>query len=106
MEKVTIKKVFRKEVETKYGIKPQIAIKTEQHGEKWLSSFKTKGTENWKEGDVVEIAIEKKGEFLNFTLTENPNTELIKRIERLENKIFGTETIQVEEKDEPTEDLW
>lgn len=66
MSDVTLVRVLRTTQETKYGVKPKLVIKTEQHGDKWLSSFKLGGTENWAEGDVVRINVQEKGDFLNF----------------------------------------
>lgn len=66
MTEVTLTRVFRKDSETKYGIKPKVAIQTTQFGDKWLSTFKVAGTENWKEGDVVQINVQEKGDWLNF----------------------------------------
>lgn len=44
-----------------------LGIKTDQHGDKWLSGFSNKDNEGWKEGDTVEIEVEQKDEYLNFT---------------------------------------
>lgn len=48
------------------------SIKTNEHGDRWISGFKGKENEHWKEGDTVEITIEEKGDFLNFSV---PKTE-------------------------------
>ena len=81
MQKVTITKVFRGKQSTKYGEKDKVAIKTVEHGEeKWISSFKTQGTENWKEGDVVEINVEERNGYLNFSLQDSPEAK-VKRLE-------------------------
>jgi hypothetical protein len=42
-------------------------IKTAEHGEKWLSGFAGKDNASWKVGDTVEIEVEQKGEYLNFS---------------------------------------
>ena len=44
-----------------------LSIKTNEHGEKWLSGFGNKDNQNWAEGDTVEIEVEQKGEYLNFS---------------------------------------
>ena len=44
-----------------------LSIKTNEHGEKWLSGFGNKDNENWNTGDTVEIEVEQKGEYLNFS---------------------------------------
>ena len=90
--KVTLCKVFRGEQETKYGMKPKMAIKTEQHGDKWLSTFKVQGTEKWNIGDEVEINVTENGQYLNFEPVNNDNIAvtlqdfqgLVERVEALE----------------------
>lgn len=101
MTEVTLTSVFRKSKETKYGIKPQISIKTDIHGDKWLSSFNTRGTEDWKPGDIVQINVIEQGDFLNFKPvvnggggTVNPNLEA--RVTRLERAVFPKEDEVVE----------
>jgi len=93
MEKIKITKIFRGKQETKFGEKDKIGLKTEQYGDKWVSSFQTKGTENWKEGDEVEVFIEKKGDYVNFTLAPKVGgTDLSgveARLKKLEDKVFG-----------------
>lgn len=66
---VTITKIFDKERTSKAG-KPftSRAIKTNEHGEKWLSGFKGKENEGWREGDTVEIEITQNGEYLNYAV--------------------------------------
>lgn len=87
---VIIERVFRKNVETKYGIKPNVAIKTNQHGDKWLSTFKTDGTEDWKDGDTVNIEVQQKGDYLNFIpQTAGSNSDLAERVAKLEAAVFG-----------------
>jgi len=87
MSKITLTRVFRTDVDTKYGIKPKVAIQTQEHGEKWLSTFKVVGTEKWEEGMEVEVNIQEKGDFLNFsvvggaTITPNPLEERITKLE-------------------------
>ena len=66
---VTITKIYDKERTSKAG-KPFIsrAIKTNEHGEKWLSGFKGKENEGWREGDTVEVEITQNGEYLNYAV--------------------------------------
>ena len=45
----------------------RLGIQTQEHGAKWLSGFDNHATASWKEGDTVEIAVEEKGEYLNFS---------------------------------------
>ena len=43
-----------------------LGMKTEEHGEQWLSGFANSDNEEWALGSTVEIEVEKKGEYLNF----------------------------------------
>lgn len=65
---VTITQVSRKERTAKSG-KPytSLGLKTNEHGDKWLSGFGNKDNADWKAGDTVEIDVEQKGEYLNFS---------------------------------------
>lgn len=110
MVKVKLLKVFRGVQETKFGTKDKIALKTDKHGDKWVSSFKTKGTENWKEGDEVSIAVQAKGDFLNFTLEEVAGAVDLSGVEarltRLETKVFGEKVKEVNPDDEDGSTIW
>lgn len=44
----------------------KMSIKTEQHGDKYLSGFVNKANQNWKKGDEVEIVVKENGQYLNF----------------------------------------
>jgi len=85
--KVTITKIFDKEAQGKNGVYTRRAIKTKEYGEQWLSGFKNKGNEYWKEGDVVEIEIEKYNkdgkEYLNF--------KPLSRLDLMEKRIIALE---------------
>lgn len=99
MSQVVISQIFRKDVDTRFGVKPKVGIKTAEHGDSWLSTFKTKGTENWVEGMTVEVEVSEKGGFLNFnpivkagasTATQTAYaTALEARVKALEDKVFG-----------------
>ena len=99
MTEVVLTRVFRKAKETKYGIKQQLSIQTEQHGDKWLSTFATAGTEDWAEGDTVKINVIENGDFLNFKPmgvsskggSEGGNSNVESRLTRLEKAVFGSE---------------
>lgn len=97
-EKIKITRVFRGKqafTDKKTGVAKEadkIGIKTDKYGDKWISSFKVQGTENWKEGDEVEIFIEKKGDYLNFTLSPSigaTTAALEARVAKLEDFVFG-----------------
>lgn len=69
IEKVTLTKVNKTQRTSSKTGKPftSVGIITVEYGDKkWLSGFENKKTENWREGDVVEIVVEQKGEYLNF----------------------------------------
>jgi hypothetical protein len=62
------------------------AIKTEEHGDKWLSGFAGKDNASWKVGDTVEIEVEQKGEFTNFSVpkgsfSKTPGSPDLNRVE-------------------------
>lgn len=44
-----------------------LGIKTEQHGERWLSGFENDTTKGWNIGDVVEVELSTNGDYLNFS---------------------------------------
>lgn len=48
-----------------------LGLLTQEYGERWLSGFAGKENEHWKEGDKVEIIVEEKGEYLNFSLPKH-----------------------------------
>jgi len=50
-----------------------VRIKTEEYGDQYLSGFGGVGNANWKVGDTVEVEVEKKGEYLNFSLPKGSN---------------------------------
>lgn len=109
--KITLTQIFRKDVDTRFGVKPRVGVKTVEYGDKWLSTFKTKGTEDWVEGMVVEVDISEKGDFMNFnpiikaginTATQTAYATVIEaRVKKLEDKVFGVaevakETVEAE----------
>lgn len=49
-----------------------LRIKTQEHGDKFLSSFDGPETKEWKVGDTVDIEVEQKGDFLNFSYPKKP----------------------------------
>lgn len=96
MQKVTITRTFVSD-KSKDGVpfvskmgKPykKLAIKTTEHGDKWLSGFQNRDNENWKEGDVVDVIIEKNGEYLNFS-TPKPEDKLASRLSALEVTVMN-----------------
>ena len=43
-----------------------LGLKTTEYGDKWLSGFAGDENSHWQEGDVVDIEITQKDEYLNF----------------------------------------
>lgn len=97
METLKLTYVNRKQVETKYGIKPQLVIKADEYGDEYLSTFNVKGTEGWEPGVEVQVEVTKNGDFFNFKpvgvplSTSKPSSDLEKRVEKLESAVFGQE---------------
>ena len=85
--RVTLTRVYKGEQETKYGVKPKLAIKTTEHGEKWLSTFKVEGTEGYEAGKEVDIEVTVNGEYYNFTPITASNSDLEARVATLEAKV-------------------
>lgn len=83
MQKVTLTKIYTTDKDkagnplmSKTG-KPytRMSIKTEEYGDKYISGFKNKANESWKEGDTVEVIIEEKGEYLNFSMPKEEDKQ-------------------------------
>jgi len=82
----------------------KMSVKCVEHGDKWLSGFKGRENENWKEGDQVDVIVKQNGDFLNY---EVPKAEdkLAMRVSSVEvdimniknmiAKLGGTATIVV-----------
>lgn len=49
-----------------------LRIKANEYGDKFLSGFDNAQTREWKVGDTVEIDVEQKGEYLNFSVPQKP----------------------------------
>ncbi len=64
-----------KDIDTQYGKKTKISIKTNEHGDKWLSAFANKDNQNLKVGTEIDIDIEQRGQYLNFKLKEDKVTQ-------------------------------
>lgn len=68
------------------------SIKTQEHGEAWLSGFANKDNASWKVGDSVEIEVaevEKEGKtYLNFTVPKKED-RVLENTELILNKLVG-----------------
>lgn len=83
----------------------RITIKTEEHGDKWISGFGGNWNDNWNEGDTVNAKVEQKGEYLNFS-KEDPMESILARIEKLEQAVFTkTTNVDVPATDVPEDDV-
>lgn len=74
MQEYTIVKISRftqdkdgNQLKTKDGREyTRVRIQVAEYGESWISGFGSQNNSSWKEGDTVKLAIEKKGDYLNF----------------------------------------
>jgi hypothetical protein len=103
LQELTITRVYKGTKETKYGVKPTVAIKTVEHGDKWLSTFKVAPVmDEWKDGDKVKLDVEVTDKFINFKLPDassQANADLEARVKRLEKSVFGDTEPEVQVED-------
>ena len=73
---VTITNLSRKERVSNRTGKPfvSLGLQCTEFGEKWLSGFDNAQTKDWKRGDKVEVEIEEKGQYLNFSVPRKDST--------------------------------
>lgn len=45
-----------------------VRIQVPEYGDKWVSGFGNQANASWEAGSEVEIEVEQKGEYLNFTM--------------------------------------
>lgn len=94
--KVTLTKVYRttkskdgKPLTTKQGkAYERVSIKTQEHGDKWLSGFGASWNEGWNEGDTINVNVEQAGQYLNFSKVD-PMEDIEARLARLETAVFS-----------------
>lgn len=90
--KVTLTRVSRTEKEIQGRSVPTVGIQTKEHGDKWLNTFKTQGTEQWYEGQQVDIVVTEKktdkGTYLNFTVEQPIDPRIEERLSKLEKEVF------------------
>lgn len=75
----------------------RVSIKTQEHGEKWLSGFENFNNQKWREGDSVDIEVETNGEYLNFS-QPSPLQLLTRRVEKLEKTIESMNSVKAQVK--------
>lgn len=95
MEKLTLTRVTRitkdkagNPLTTKAG-KPytRLLINTNEYGQTALSGFDGSATESWKEGMTVEAEVEKKGDYLNFSVP-NKQAQATSEMKDMLQKIY------------------
>lgn len=91
-----------------------LRIKCNEYGDKYLSGFDGAATQGWKEGDVVEVEVEQKGEYLNFSVPRKEDiafsevsklagkhTTLELRFNRLLSELVGKGILEMPEPSKP-----
>lgn len=70
MQTLTITSINRYNKTAKSSGKPfvSVALKAQEYGDRTISGFGNKENEHWVVGDIVEVEVETKGEYLNFTM--------------------------------------
>lgn len=73
MEKLTLTRLKRTQRTSSKTGRPftSLGIQCKEYGEKWLSGFDGKETQDWTEGSIVEVEIEKKGDYVNFSVPKS-----------------------------------
>lgn len=66
----------------------RLSVKCVEHGDKWLSGFKGKENEFWKEGDQVDVIVKQNGEFLNYDVPKAED-KLAMRVSALEVEVLN-----------------
>ena len=105
MSKVTIKKVFQAEKETKFGMKVSVGLKIEEetvtdvNGEtvevkdRYINGWFPKGYEfPFQEGDIVNILIAERDVYLDFKIPDGSTSgdmSITSRVLKLEKQMKG-----------------
>lgn len=113
---VTISKINRGVKETKYGNKRSVGIQIAEDtvkdingnnvsiGGRWLNCLydekKDNGSENWDSGQQVEVQIKVNGEYLNFSPVSGQEADLLGRVKKLEEAVFGGKGAPITAKEE------
>lgn len=105
---ITINKIYKNDkdkngnlLKTKDGkLYTRLAIQTSEYGSKWISGFLGDWNKDWKVGDKVQLVVEQKGEYLNFSkLTEIDLLNL--RMDKVEKEINELKKFILSPTDEP-----
>lgn len=113
--KISINKIFRSwkdkqgnPLKTKDNREyERVAIQCKEYGSQWVSGFGGNWNLDWKTGDIVELDVEKSGQYLNFRKPDpiKALTDRVKLIEdRLENHIKESSAEEFEESEPPVEE--
>lgn len=96
---VTIVAVSRKEVETKFGKKWKVGVRTDKHGDKWLSCFENefnkKILDTFQNGLSITLKVTENGEWLNFSVA-NRTDLLEEEVEKLKKFVNYKEVVEPE----------
>lgn len=94
--RIKIKKISKKQVNTKFGVKNNYGILDENTGE-WYSCFEHPLMKDWREGQEIDVNVKVNGQYKNieFPKQERPyqagNNQLIEamklQLDRLEKKV-------------------
>ena len=67
--KITLTQIARNNKTSKAGKQyVSVGIKCNEYGDKFINGFGNKDNSEWKVGDTVEVEVEQKGEYLNFSM--------------------------------------
>ena len=87
IKEITIEKIAKRTINTKYGEKEQVNIKP-KNSDTWINGFKNKTNAQWNEGDTVKIdawSTENNGKtFYNYKTVEVTNDEIKEQLDRIE----------------------
>lgn len=96
--KVTIERISRKQYEGEKGQYTRVGILTKEYGERWLSGYGTTTTDEWEDGDIVEIEVEDTGQYLNYkTKNKGPMSTDVGRSTEINSTVKNTITKLVDD---------
>lgn len=65
-----------------------IRIKTDKYGDAWVSGFGNPENDAWIVGSEIEVLVEKKGEYLNFSMPKKED-KVNEKLELILNTLTG-----------------
>lgn len=76
----------------------KLNIKTQEHGERWLSGFSSPANRNWKSGDTVEIEVKENGKYLNYSpMSARQPSKTWDKINELDQRLSKVEKMLVKQ---------